>query len=47
VDFEPTDDQATLPRIVDGSLHVCFGVTEPGAWLDYLGSPVLGLPRSY
>src|SRR5882757_8976531 len=25
---------ATLPRIVDGSLHVCFGVTEPGAGLD-------------
>ncbi|WP_433781475.1 acyl-CoA dehydrogenase family protein [Actinomycetospora sp. CA-101289] len=24
----------TLPRIVDGSLHVCFGVTEPGAGLD-------------
>jgi acyl-CoA dehydrogenase len=23
-----------LPRIVDGSLHVCFGVTEPGAGLD-------------
>ena len=26
--------QETLPRIVDGSLHVCFGVTEPGAGLD-------------
>jgi acyl-CoA dehydrogenase len=26
--------QATLPRIVDGSLHVCFGVTEPNAGLD-------------
>jgi acyl-CoA dehydrogenase len=26
--------QRTLPRIVDGSLHVCFGVTEPGAGLD-------------
>jgi acyl-CoA dehydrogenase len=24
----------TLPRIVDGSLHVCFGVTEPEAGLD-------------
>lgn len=24
----------TLPRIVDGDLHVCFGVTEPGAGLD-------------
>jgi len=24
----------TLPRIVDGSLHICFGVTEPGAGLD-------------
>lgn len=24
----------TLPRIVDGNLHVCFGVTEPGAGLD-------------
>ena len=24
----------TLPRIVDGSMHVCFGVTEPGAGLD-------------
>jgi acyl-CoA dehydrogenase len=24
----------TLPRIADGSLHVCFGVTEPGAGLD-------------
>src|SRR5437763_16407635 len=23
-----------LPRIVDGDLHVCFGVTEPGAGLD-------------
>jgi acyl-CoA dehydrogenase len=26
--------QSTLPRIVDGSLHVCFGVTEPDAGLD-------------
>jgi acyl-CoA dehydrogenase len=26
--------QSTLPRIVDGSLHVCFGVTEPNAGLD-------------
>jgi acyl-CoA dehydrogenase len=26
--------QRTLPRIVDGYLHVCFGVTEPGAGLD-------------
>ena len=25
---------STLPRIVDGELHVCFGVTEPGAGLD-------------
>ncbi len=24
----------TLPRIVGGDLHVCFGVTEPGAGLD-------------
>ena len=24
----------TLPRIVSGELHVCFGVTEPGAGLD-------------
>ena len=24
----------TLHRIVDGDLHVCFGVTEPGAGLD-------------
>ncbi|MHC1563678.1 acyl-CoA dehydrogenase family protein [Actinomycetospora sp. C-140] len=24
----------TIPRIVDGSLHVCFGVTEPEAGLD-------------
>lgn len=24
----------TLPRIVNGELHVCFGVTEPGAGLD-------------
>ena len=24
----------TLPRIVDGDLHVCFGVTEPTAGLD-------------
>lgn len=26
--------QETLPRIVDGELHVCFGVTEPDAGLD-------------
>ena len=26
--------QETLPRVVDGDLHVCFGVTEPGAGLD-------------
>jgi acyl-CoA dehydrogenase len=26
--------RATLPRIVNGDLHVCFGVTEPGAGLD-------------
>jgi acyl-CoA dehydrogenase len=26
--------RSTLPRIVDGSLHVCFGVTEPDAGLD-------------
>ncbi|WAC54146.1 acyl-CoA dehydrogenase family protein [Gordonia sp. SL306] len=26
--------QRTLPRVVDGDLHVCFGVTEPGAGLD-------------
>ncbi|ULN49589.1 acyl-CoA/acyl-ACP dehydrogenase [Mycolicibacterium goodii] len=26
--------QRTLPRIVSGDLHVCFGVTEPGAGLD-------------
>ena len=25
---------ATLPRIVNGDLHVCFGVTEPGAGHD-------------
>jgi len=25
---------STLPRIVNGDLHVCFGVTEPGAGLD-------------
>ncbi|MDT5130488.1 MAG: acyl-CoA dehydrogenase, partial [Mycobacterium sp.] len=24
----------TLPRIVKGDLHVCFGVTEPGAGVD-------------
>jgi len=24
----------TLPRVVTGELHVCFGVTEPGAGLD-------------
>lgn len=24
----------TLPRIASGDLHVCFGVTEPGAGLD-------------
>ncbi len=26
--------QRNLPRIVNGDLHVCFGVTEPGAGLD-------------
>jgi len=26
--------RATLPRIVTGDLHVCFGVTEPNAGLD-------------
>ncbi|MEU8896010.1 acyl-CoA dehydrogenase family protein [Nocardia sp. NPDC048505] len=26
--------QRTLPRIARGELHVCFGVTEPGAGLD-------------
>jgi acyl-CoA dehydrogenase len=26
--------QRTLPRISSGDLHVCFGVTEPGAGLD-------------
>ncbi|MBD0321774.1 MAG: acyl-CoA/acyl-ACP dehydrogenase [Aldersonia sp.] len=26
--------QRTLPRIATGDLHVCFGVTEPGAGLD-------------
>lgn len=26
--------QAALPRIVDGGLHVCFGVTEPNAGSD-------------
>jgi acyl-CoA dehydrogenase len=26
--------RTNLPRIVDGDLHVCFGVTEPGAGLD-------------
>ena len=26
--------QRTLPGIVSGKLHVCFGVTEPGAGLD-------------
>ncbi|HEX4109818.1 MAG TPA: acyl-CoA dehydrogenase family protein, partial [Solirubrobacteraceae bacterium] len=26
--------RSTLPRIVDGELHVCFGVTEPNAGLD-------------
>jgi acyl-CoA dehydrogenase len=27
----------TLPRIATGDLHVCFGVTEPGAGLDTSG----------
>lgn len=27
----------TLPRITTGDLHVCFGVTEPGAGLDTTG----------
>jgi acyl-CoA dehydrogenase len=26
--------RSTLPRIATGDLHVCFGVTEPGAGLD-------------
>jgi acyl-CoA dehydrogenase len=26
--------QRTLPRVASGELHVCFGVTEPGAGLD-------------
>jgi acyl-CoA dehydrogenase len=26
--------QENLPRVVNGDLHVCFGVTEPGAGLD-------------
>ncbi|SNT12026.1 acyl-CoA dehydrogenase family protein [Rhodococcoides kyotonense] len=26
--------QRNLPRIVNGDMHVCFGVTEPGAGLD-------------
>ncbi|MEU1950896.1 acyl-CoA dehydrogenase family protein [Nocardia rhamnosiphila] len=26
--------QRTLPRVARGDLHVCFGVTEPGAGLD-------------
>src|SRR6478736_1926007 len=26
--------QRTLPRVATGELHVCFGVTEPGAGLD-------------
>ncbi|NKY33601.1 acyl-CoA/acyl-ACP dehydrogenase [Nocardia speluncae] len=26
--------QRTLPRVARGELHVCFGVTEPGAGLD-------------
>jgi acyl-CoA dehydrogenase len=26
--------EENLPRIVNGDLHVCFGVTEPGAGLD-------------
>ena len=26
--------QENLPRIVNGDMHVCFGVTEPGAGLD-------------
>ncbi|GGL18842.1 acyl-CoA dehydrogenase [Nocardia jinanensis] len=26
--------QRTLPRVAQGDLHVCFGVTEPGAGLD-------------
>lgn len=24
----------TLPRVATGEMHVCFGVTEPGAGLD-------------
>ena len=30
----PELKQRTLPRIATGDLHVCFGVTEPGAGLD-------------
>jgi acyl-CoA dehydrogenase len=30
----PELKEQTLPRIVTGDLHVCFGVTEPGAGLD-------------
>ncbi|WP_067693706.1 acyl-CoA dehydrogenase family protein [Nocardia jejuensis] len=30
----PELKQRTLPRIARGELHVCFGVTEPGAGLD-------------
>jgi acyl-CoA dehydrogenase len=30
----PEMRQAALPRIVDGDLHVCFGVTEPNAGSD-------------
>ena len=26
--------QRTLPRVVNGDLHVCFGVTEPDAGID-------------
>jgi len=26
--------ESTLPRVATGDLHVCFGVTEPGAGLD-------------
>ena len=29
-----SDELKALPRIVNGDLHVCFGVTEPGAGLD-------------
>lgn len=30
----PEMKRETLPRLVNGDMHVCFGVTEPGAGLD-------------